>query len=257
MNPARILMALVGASSLAYAVEPGLPPLDPLPHASPLVPMPDNPADLTQEQRLQRLLDQQVRDADRKIEALRAKYGDLQPDNATATGPKLDAPRKERDQAWQDLQKSLHAFDDHAANSKHDILEAGRPAAQAAQVGPLSVVNQLRIASCYQELASSASASAADLHDGQVVLDQIDPAELPESERPRYHYLRVWFFAEQARLSDGTDRAGFIKSANTSLQALQQLRADSELTSTARSLLIGLDGSSKDKAPGKTLENKQ
>ena len=32
---------------------------------------------LTPEQRLQRLLDQQIRDADRKIEALRAKYGDL------------------------------------------------------------------------------------------------------------------------------------------------------------------------------------
>jgi hypothetical protein len=113
----------------------------------------------------------------------------------------------------------------------------------------LSVVNQLRIAGCYQELASSGAATASDLHDGQLVLDKLDPADLPESERTRFHYLRVWFFAEQARRSEGPERIAFITSANASLQVLQQLRADGELTATARALLIGLEAPAKEKAP--------
>jgi len=252
MRVAPIIATLLTAAALAGAAEPGIPGLDPIPHASPLVPLPDNPAELTPEQRLQRMLDQQIRDADRKIEALRAKYGDLPQTVPTVSGTSLEAPRKERDQAWSDLQHSLHAFDDHAASTKKDVLDSGRPVAQAAQIGPLSVVNQLRIASCYQELVSAGNSTASDLHDAQEVLDKIDQGDLPESERPRFHYLRVWFYAEQARRAEGEDRLKFINSANGALQALQQLHSDSELNTTARALLIGLDAPAKEKAKEQT-----
>jgi hypothetical protein len=251
MKSARRLLVLLAAGAwgaLAGAAEPGIPALDPLPHASPLVPLPDNPAELTPEQRLQRQLDQHIRDAERKIEALHQKYGDLHGERALTIDGKLDAPRKERDQAWNDLQRSLHLFDDQAAHGKHDVLDTGRPAAQAAQAGPLSAINQLRIAACYQELAAGAQASAGDLRDGATVLDQLDPGDLPDSERPRFHYLHVWFLAEQARHGDGDGRAQRIKAAHAALISLQQLHSDTELTAAAAALLIGLDDPGKGQA---------
>ncbi len=248
MARTRFIAVLLAAACAAGAAEPGIPALDPLPHASPLVPLPDNPAELTPEQRLQRQLDQRIRDAERKIEALHQKYGDLHSERAVPIDGKLDAPRKERDQAWNDLQRSLHLFDDQAAHGKHDVLDTGRPAAQAAQAGPLSALNQLRIAACYQELAAGAQASAGDLGDGAKVLDQLDPGDLPDSERPRYHYLHVWFLAEQARRSEGDERAQRIKAAHAALTALQQLRSDTELTAAAAALLIGLDDPGKGQA---------
>lgn len=245
---AILLSTAAAAGALAGAAEPGIQSLDPLPHASPLVPLPDNPAELTPEQRLQRQLDQQIRDAERKIEALHQKYGDLRSEHALPIDAKLDAPRKERDQAWSDLQRSLHSFDDQAAHGKHDVLDTGRPAAQAAQAGPLSALNQLRIAACYQELAAGAQASAGDLRDGAKVLDQLDPGDLPDSERPRFHYLHIWFLAEQARSSEGDERTKLVKAAHAALIALQQLHSDTELTAAAAALLIGLDDPGKGQA---------
>jgi len=238
---ATVALAGALAGTMAGAAEPGVPALDPLPHASPLVPLPDNPAELTPEQRLQRQLDQQIRDAERKIEALHQKYGDLHEDRALPIDGKLDAPRKERDQAWNDLQRSLHLFDDQAAHGKHDVLDTGRPAAQAAQAGPLSAINQLRIAACYQELAAGTQTSPGDLQGGAMVLDHLDPGDLPDSERPRFYYLRVWFLAEQARRGEGDERSQQLKAAKAALLALQQLHSDTELTAAAATLLIGLD----------------
>jgi hypothetical protein len=244
-----VLLAIAAsAGALAGAAEAGVPALDPLPHASPLVPLPDSPAELTPEQRLQRQLDQQIRDAERKIEALHQKYGDLHEDRATPIDGKLDAPRKERDQAWNELQRSLHLFDDQAAHGKHDVLDTGRPTAQAAQAGPLSAINQLRIAACYQELAVGTQTAPGDLRDGAAVLEHLEPGDLPDSERPRFHYLRVWFLAEQARHSDGEQRAQQIKAAQAALSDLKQLHSDTELTAAATTLLIGLEDAGKGQA---------
>jgi len=245
---ATVALAGALAGTMAGAAEPGVPALDPLPHASPLVPLPDNPAELTPEQRLQRQLDQQIRDAERKIEALHQKYGDLHEDRALPIDGKLDAPRKERDQAWNDLQRSLHLFDDQAAHGKHDVLDTGRPAAQAAQAGPLSAINQLRIAACYQELSAGAQSSSGDLREGAKVLEQLEPGDLPDGERPRYHYLHVWFLAEQARHSEGDERVQSIKAAHAALITLQQLHSDTELNAAAAALLIGLDEPGKGQA---------
>jgi hypothetical protein len=235
------------------AEEPGLPALGPVPHSTPLAPPSENETTLSPDQRLQRQLHEEMRERDRMIEALKLQTDSLSQPGASAANPvisaKLEQPRKDRDQAWDELQRSLHAFDDSSVHAKHDVLDAVRPAGQLAQIGPLSSVNQLRVATCYQELASSPNAAPADVSAGFAVLDQLNPSDLPESERTRYQYLRVWFLAEQARTSSGAPRAKLVKAARAALQVLQQMGSASELATTASSLLIDLNDPPAEKGP--------
>jgi hypothetical protein len=246
---ALLAAAAFAGGATAHAAEGGLPALGPLPHTAPLAPPPDNPAALSPEQRLQRRLDALMRDRDHRIDGLLAKYGSLRPGPEPVADAKLVQPRKERDQAWDELQRALHAFNDQGVHAKRDVLDAGRPAAQVAQQAPLSALNQLRIAECFQELAGGPQASPGDLADGLAALDHLDRTQLPDNERPRSHYLRAWFLAEQARHAEGAERARLAKAAAEAVQALVQAHPESDLAATANALLIGLDAPASGKTP--------
>jgi hypothetical protein len=152
----------------------------------------------------------------------------------------LEQSRQERDRAWDDL-RALLAAETRRTSPVPDPLDAGRPLAQAGQVSPLAAINQLRIAECYQELAAGARPEPGDLGAGNATIAQLDPALLPETERPRYHYLHTWFLAERARAATGNERERLVTEA-VKQQTLLALRyPDSELTKAAKILLLDLN----------------
>lgn len=234
---------LAGALLLAAATAPGAdggaPPLDPTPKATPLIPGSEDPAALSPEARLQLRLAELVRERERRIQEILGTSGTprrLPPIKGDAS---LEQSRQERDRAWDDL-RALLAAEGRRAAPAPDALDAGRPLAQIEQVPPLAAVNQLRIAECYQELAAGARPQPADLAEGHATLTLLDPASLPETERPRYHYLLTWFLAERARAATGAERDRLVTEAEKQQQLLRLRYADNELAKAAQALLLDL-----------------
>jgi hypothetical protein len=223
------------------AEESGLPPLDPLPKVVPLAPLAGDPAKLSDSERLRRRLEELVRDRDGRAHELLSRYGDLRPPHRSLAGTPLEEPAKERDRAWDDLQRELSAYAENHAHTEQDVLNAAKPGRQAAQHGTLAASNQLRIAECYHDLAADGKPTAGDLAAGMDALVHLDAGELPESERPRLLYLRVWFLVEQARQTDGEPRAKLVGDARASASRLRQEFATSDLAPAAERLVAALE----------------
>ena len=227
--------------TLLGAEDSGLPPLDPLPKVVPLAPLSSDPTKLSDSERLRRRLEELVRERDSRTHELITRYGDLRPARRSLTGTPLEEPAKERDRAWDDLQRELSTYAETHAHSERDVLNAAKPARQAAQHSTLAASNQLRIAECYHDLAADGKPTAGDLTDGMAALTHLDVGELPETERPRLHYLRVWFLTEQARQTEGDARAKLIADARTTAAHLRQEFPTSDLSPAADRLVAGFD----------------
>jgi hypothetical protein len=239
MNRAAPLIAgviLLLAAAAVPGAEVGAPPLDPTPKATPLIPGSEDPAALSPEARLQLRLAELVRERERRIQEILGTSGTPRRLPLVKGNASLEQSRQERDQAWDDLRALLAAEGQPAPVS--DPLNAGRPLAQAGQVPILAAVNQLRIAECYQELAASPRPEPGDLGEGNATLAKLDPIQLPETERPRYHYLLTWFLAERARAATGVERDRLVAEAAKQQQLLAQRYPDNELTKAAKILLL-------------------
>jgi hypothetical protein len=216
----------------------GAPSGGPLPRLIPQAPgAVDAP---TPEQKLLWDIGRGLLERDQRIAELGARLpaGVRLPAERGVSRPEIEQPRRERDQALAELQRALETFGVQRGGG-HDPLETARPAAKAAQAGPIAAINQLRIAECYQELAHS-SAAAADLSEGAKALAACDVSQLPGLEQPRYYYLQTWFAAESARHATGEERAKFLTQAQDSQRLLAGQFPGLELTVAAQALTLDL-----------------
>jgi hypothetical protein len=228
----------------AAAAEPGMPSLGPLPHADPLPPLADDNAHLSPELQLQRRLQELIRQSDQRIQELEAKTQGLTSGSLASSAPAgadgaLSGPLQERDQALQDLQRTL-AAQRQAQHGHDDVLETARPAALAAQARPLTAVNQLRIGACYQQLITGGKSQPSDLDNGLAALAAVHVDELPDEERARYLFLHAWFLVEKARASSGAERDRLIAAAQDEERILTRDFPASELNDSAMALMTGL-----------------
>jgi hypothetical protein len=250
MSPPRAwlavsLLALLGALN-AYG-EDGAPALPPRPVTIPLPPthlpqVVEDPDELLLHQ-LARLIEER----DRSIAVL-----------PTANDGRLGrTPRIElRDLAAQEvlsqhaaarvaLRLALDAAAARAGQGSGDILDRGRPRGQAAQLGPLSSANQLAIAECYKDLASTAEGTTGDIEAGLKALMSIDAGQLGDNERPRRLYLMLWFQLEGIRKlakdAPAGDRANRLKVARDTSTELANQYPASALAQTSQALFAGLE----------------
>ena len=230
-------LLLVLPAVLLMGEDIGLPPLDPQPKTAPLAPLALDLAKLSDSERLRRRLEELVRERDSRARELQDRYGDLRLPRPSVAGTPLEEPAKERDRAWDDLQRELNTYAETHAHSEQDVLNAAKPGRQAAQHSTLAASNQLRIAECYHDLAADGKPTTADLAAGMAALTRLDANELPESERPRLHYLRVWFLAEQARQATGDTHDKLVGEARTAAGRLRQEFPTSDLSPAAERLV--------------------
>ncbi len=227
-------------SPSASAEESTSPPLAPLPHTAPLLPSDQAPGTLTPEERLQRRLEELVRERDGRIRSLLDTDSSLSTQRLPPRGPGLDQPGKDRDRARTDLQRALEAFDERNSRIRKDVLDVGRPATQALQRSTIAATNLVRQAECYHELAGAGQATGQDLRDALEAIARLTPDDLGEAERPRLHYLRAWFLAEQARQVVGAERQRLVGEARVNAQALRQAHPTSDLVAAIDAVLAAV-----------------
>jgi hypothetical protein len=234
-----VVTSLLCCAALASGEEdPALPGLAPVPRLVPLTPVVGLPERDDADEKLLRRIAEQAREREQRIAELLDAHGGARPPLADTSAPELVRPRKDRDQAWAALQAALQKAPERA-RAQGDPLDAGTAVNQARQEPLISAANQLRIAECYRDLAAAPMPDGKELDTGLDVLAKLDPGLLAESERPRYHYLRTWFLAEQARHASGPERARLLLEAQAAARELQA-RPDSELAAAAQALFIGL-----------------
>lgn len=234
------LMLMPGMLVIAAETLPdtGVPGGGPLPRLLPQAPgAVDAP---TPEQKLLWEIGRGLQERDQRIAELGARLpaGVRLPADSGISRPEIEQPRRERDQALAELQRTLDTFGVQRSG-RNDPLETARPAAKAAQAGPIAAINQLRIAECYQELAQN-SAAAADLSEGTKALAACEVSQLPGLEQPRYYYLQTWFAAESARHANGDERGKLLTQAQDAQRILAAQFPGLELTVAAQALTMDL-----------------
>ena len=248
MRPSRVCWAL-GLLALASAVscEDGAPALPPRPVTVPLPPtnlphVVDDPDELLLHQ-----LDRLIEERDQSIAALPTAG-----DDRLGRTPRIEL----RDPAAQEvlsqhaaaraaLRLALETAASRAGQGSSDVLDRGRPRGQAAQLGPLSSANQLAVAECYKDLASTSDGTPGDIEAGLKALASIDAGQLSDNERPRQLYLMLWFQLEGIRKLGkealATERANRLKTARDTRTELANQYPTSALAQTSEALFAGLE----------------
>lgn len=195
----RLVIALIVGANLAAAE--GADPMTPLPRAAPLAPRSEAAA-VSNEELVLRRLDAAARESDERIQTILRAVGGIRPVAAADLGPGLERPRGERDQALADLREALDIYLGRTHRAESDVLDAHGASRQQRQLPPLSAANRVAVAECLRDLA--AEEHGADrlrrFDEGLAEIEAL-PSDVPDELRPRAAYLRVWFLAESARLS--------------------------------------------------------
>ncbi len=244
-----VLLALGLGLRAAAGAEDLAPTLPPLPATTPLPPSVEAVHRDDDSELLQRI-DRLIQDREGRIAAL-VKEG-AGPDPVAGKTPRIEtedpatiATLKAHAEARSELRKALDAAARRNAQGNRDVLDRGRPRAQAAQAGPLTAQNQLAIAECWKDLAGSPDGGLADLESGIAAIAATDTAKLPDAERPRMLYLALWFQLETARRlpadAPAAERAKRVATARERQAELASQFPDSALTRTAEALFAGVE----------------
>ncbi|MEK7415499.1 MAG: hypothetical protein AAB263_19515 [Planctomycetota bacterium] len=236
----------VALAALIWSAD-GAEPLAPKPRLTPLAPVQSGADTIPSEERLQRDLDRAARERDEKIQAILRASSGLRPTAAVDLGPGLAQPREDRDKALSDLRKALDDFLGRTHRKENDPLDISGAGRQAHQVAPMTAANHIAVAECLQGLSSEETGTERErrLNEGVAEIAAIG-TELPEELRPRAGYLKVWFWAELARMPGETaarvERAKLARAAATDFATGFPT---SELVQAVASLVADLPGGPK------------
>jgi hypothetical protein len=235
--------ALLLAAVPAFAADDGLPTLPPTPRTVPVPPIPDAEVGLPEDERLQRRLDRLVRDRDQVIGVLHQAGEAVPVPTPDPADPAVAKPLKEHAAARRELRQALVDYIERTPKEKIDPLDRGARRAQLALAGPLVAANYLAVAECWKDLASAPSGTRQQIAEGLASLDSVDPTKLPDGDRPRALYLRLWFLCEDIRKAAlaGEARTQAIAKARTVQAELTGTFPVSELALTSESLFAALD----------------
>ena len=162
------------------------------------------------------------------------------PDTAN---PAIAQPLKEHTAARRELRQALVDYIERTPHDRMDVLDRGARRAQLALSGPLVAANQLAVAECWKDLASAPAGSRKEVAEGLASLDLVDATKLPEDDRPRALYLRLWFLCEDIRKAahPAEARAQALAKARAIQTELTTTFPASELALTSEALFAALD----------------
>ncbi len=235
------LLTLVAACSLL--AEDGLATLPPAPRTVPVPPIPDAEVTLPEDERLQRRLDRLVRERDLVIGQRQQRGAAAVPPLPDGTDPAFVRPVKEHASARRELRQALIDYIERTPHDRIDVLDRGARRAQLALAGPLVAANHLAVAECWKDLASAQGGTRAEVAEGLASLDALDGTKLPEDDRPRALYLRLWFLCEDIRKAAHPPEAraqALAKARNIQAELAAAFPA-SELSLTSEALFAALD----------------
>jgi len=245
---ALLLSAAIGAG------EEGLPSLPPTPLIEPLLPGGAGGAALSENERMQRGLAEQVRRRDERINGILDAHQGRRPAAALPAPATLDQPRRERDRAYEEFQRALQDFLAQGRAVRRDVLAVTESKGQEEQRRQFNASNALAVAECYRDLVSGAQVQPGDLAAGMQALDRVRPDLLAESEVPRLYYLRAWYLAERARNAQGDERARLAGEARAAARELGTRFPTSGLIPAVQAMIGELDatltGTGTSPAPG-------
>ena len=234
------------------ALEDGSPPLPPQPRTTPGTPALEK-ADANAEDQLQRRIDREVHNRDQAISVLMQAGTAANVPEPDAKDPQFAEPMKAAKAARRDLKIALEDYVSRTPRVQKDVLDRGERRTQAGLAAPLEAQNLLAIAECYKDLASGPQGTAQDVTDGQESLAKLDLARLPDGDRPRAVYLRLWFQLEKLRKAPAdlpvTDRRKWMTEARAIQNELTSQFPASELSLTADALFRGLEDAPAKEAP--------
>lgn len=244
-RPGPVLLAVLLVVPLWAEAGPepvqGVPTLPPTPRTTPMVPGGRNETALSPATRLQRRLEQLVREREERISAL-ISAGTQASGPARLEDPALEEPLRAREGAWKELRQALADFVGRNPTARKDLL-ATRPRQDPALAQPLGAQNRLAVAECYKDLASGSEGTLKDVDDGLATLADLDRSALAEADRILAAYLLVWFHAERTRLLPAGEAEGRRRSTAAAASALAELRAlapEGELALAAGALVSSL-----------------
>lgn len=249
MRGVALLLALCGLLAAAHAAEDIAPQLPPVPVSTPLPPS-ARPVQHDDDDALLGRIDHLIQERDKRISEL-LKDGAV-PNPTAGRTPRIENPDpatlevlKAHAAARDELRKALESAAGRATRTGQDVLDRGRPRAQAVQTGPLEALNQLAIAECYKDLAGAPDGLMADVTKGQEALTAIDLSMLTETERPRMLYLTLWFQLDALRKlpkdTPAEERRKRLLAAHEAQGELNNQFPGSALAQTAEALFSGLE----------------
>lgn len=239
--PSLLVLLLPGV--LAAADPPVMPGLPPSPRAEPLSPQAGEAAAADPHERTTALLEERLRELDRRIAALQSRFGDRVPAVDARLRAGLEDEQTSRDQAWRRLQEVLEAGQDRTVTRRTDILDTPAGGDDALRRS-LEAANALKVAECHLLLVEQTSDPAKRgerLKAGEAAVSTIDAERLTPVLRPRLRACRLAFVCEDARLVQGEARSARLVEARRLLDEFATQHPDSALLTAARERVASLE----------------